>query len=271
MQRRKDADFSLSGLEDRAAAGSGEDRAALATRTWPICAPRSSRRWWTWCSTACAPACAFSARNMARPSRWSPPAASPPTRRSARCCIAWRSSSGTVLVAPPLELCTDNGAMIAWAGCERLALGMTDSLDVAPRARWPLDEIAAAKGALQAHGGVQMTIQKISVLGGGAWGTALALTCARVGRDVTLWEHDAANADSLAAEAREPLPARREARRQDQAHARSGRGGGKRRHPAGGAGAGAARGGDGAGAVAQSAHAAGRLRQGHRARHATNS
>ena len=56
---------------------------------------------------------------------------------------------GTVLVAPPLELCTDNGAMIAWAGAERLAMGLTDSLDVAPRARWPLDEIAAAKGKLQ--------------------------------------------------------------------------------------------------------------------------
>jgi len=42
-----------------------------------------------------------------------------------------------------------------------------------------------------------MSIQSISVLGGGAWGTALALTCARAGRDVTLWEHDAANADSL--------------------------------------------------------------------------
>src|SRR5471030_2423486 len=54
---------------------------------------------------------------------------------------------GTVLVAPPLELCTDNGAMIAWAGCERLALGLTDTLDVPPRARWPLDEVAAAKGA----------------------------------------------------------------------------------------------------------------------------
>ena len=43
-----------------------------------------------------------------------------------------------------------------------------------------------------------MTIQNISVLGGGAWGTALALTCARAGRSVTLWEHEPGNADSLA-------------------------------------------------------------------------
>jgi N6-L-threonylcarbamoyladenine synthase len=56
---------------------------------------------------------------------------------------------GTMLIAPPMELCTDNGAIIAWAGCERLALGLTDTLEVAPRARWPLDEIAAARGALQ--------------------------------------------------------------------------------------------------------------------------
>jgi N6-L-threonylcarbamoyladenine synthase len=56
---------------------------------------------------------------------------------------------GATLVVPPAELCTDNGAMIAWAGCERLALGLTDSLDTAPRARWPLDEIAAAEGALR--------------------------------------------------------------------------------------------------------------------------
>ena len=54
-----------------------------------------------------------------------------------------------------------------------------------------------------------MTIQRIAVLGGGAWGTALALTCARAGREVTLWEFDAGNAEHLATEAREPLSAGR--------------------------------------------------------------
>jgi N6-L-threonylcarbamoyladenine synthase len=50
---------------------------------------------------------------------------------------------GLTLVAPPLRLCTDNAAMIAWAGIERLRLGLTDSLDFAPRPRWPLDPNAA--------------------------------------------------------------------------------------------------------------------------------
>ena len=52
--------------------------------------------------------------------------------------------AGTALIAPPMELCTDNGAMIAWAGCERLALGLTDTLDVNARARWPLSEVRGA-------------------------------------------------------------------------------------------------------------------------------
>src|SRR3974390_1234515 len=45
------------------------------------------------------------------------------------------------LVVPPPALCTDNAAMIAWAGAERLAHGMCDALDVSPRARWPLDQV----------------------------------------------------------------------------------------------------------------------------------
>jgi N6-L-threonylcarbamoyladenine synthase len=50
---------------------------------------------------------------------------------------------GTLLVAPPAALCTDNGAMIAWAGAERLALGLVDTLDTSPHARWPLSDLVA--------------------------------------------------------------------------------------------------------------------------------
>jgi N6-L-threonylcarbamoyladenine synthase len=54
------------------------------------------------------------------------------------------SRAETTLVIPPPALCTDNGAMIAWAGAERMALGMIDSMDAPPRARWRLDENAVA-------------------------------------------------------------------------------------------------------------------------------
>ena len=51
---------------------------------------------------------------------------------------------GFRLTAPEPALCTDNGAMIAWAGLERLRAGRTDTLDFAPRPRWPLDPDAPA-------------------------------------------------------------------------------------------------------------------------------
>ncbi len=51
-------------------------------------------------------------------------------------------------IAPPVHLCTDNAAMIAWAGIERLQLGQTDDMDFRPRPRWPLDPDApTAAGA----------------------------------------------------------------------------------------------------------------------------
>jgi N6-L-threonylcarbamoyladenine synthase len=55
------------------------------------------------------------------------------------------SSHGARLVAPPMSLCTDNAAMIAWAGIERLRLGRIDGLDFAPRPRWPLDPHATLR------------------------------------------------------------------------------------------------------------------------------
>ena len=51
---------------------------------------------------------------------------------------------GFALSVPPPALCTDNGAMIAWAGAERLARGWVDGLDFAARPRWPLDPTAPA-------------------------------------------------------------------------------------------------------------------------------
>jgi len=48
------------------------------------------------------------------------------------------TQEGFALALPPIELCTDNGAMVAWAGLERFAGGSNDPLDSPPRARWPL-------------------------------------------------------------------------------------------------------------------------------------
>jgi N6-L-threonylcarbamoyladenine synthase len=58
------------------------------------------------------------------------------------------AAHGLPFIAPPQWLCTDNAAMIAWAGAERYALGLFDDLNALARARWPLDPDAeSARGA----------------------------------------------------------------------------------------------------------------------------
>ena len=58
------------------------------------------------------------------------------TRAAAAACLP--------MIAPPLRYCTDNAVMVAWAGIERLRLGLRDGLDHAPRPRWPLEALAGA-------------------------------------------------------------------------------------------------------------------------------
>ncbi|MCX8102804.1 MAG: tRNA (adenosine(37)-N6)-threonylcarbamoyltransferase complex transferase subunit TsaD, partial [Geminicoccaceae bacterium] len=63
-------------------------------------------------------------------------------RRIGSALRALAQEAGVAILIPPPALCTDNAPIVAWAGLERLELGLVDPLDVPARARWPLDPTA---------------------------------------------------------------------------------------------------------------------------------
>ena len=111
--------------EDRGAARRRAAWRRSTDRTSPISAPASSAPWPRSSRRGAQSALAQLRAELPGTSRcWWWPAASPPTWRSATALREAASAAGARLVVPPIALCTDNGAMVAWAGAERLALGV---------------------------------------------------------------------------------------------------------------------------------------------------
>jgi N6-L-threonylcarbamoyladenine synthase len=138
---RRDCDFSFSGLKTaaaRIAAGltTEEDRRDLAASVQAAIARQLCERT-AWAMRA------YARAHEGRSLRFvvaGGVAANKAVRASLQVLAA---AEGFSFAAPPLAYCTDNAAMIALAGAERLAAGLTDGLDAVARPRWPLDEAAA--------------------------------------------------------------------------------------------------------------------------------
>ncbi len=146
MKGRDGCDFSFSGLKtairDTAAALDPDDEAAVADLAAAVelaicdCLVDRTARAVRW----------FRGRYPQGTSLVASGGVAANTRLRAR-LAALAADAGLDFIAPPPALCTDNGAMIAWVGIERLRLGLADPLDAPVRPRWPLDPAAKAKGA----------------------------------------------------------------------------------------------------------------------------
>jgi N6-L-threonylcarbamoyladenine synthase len=148
---RKDCDFSFSGLKTAAARiaqtlTADADRADLAAAAQAAIVrqlvERSGRAMEAWAEAA-----------PAGVDRAFVVAGGVAANRAVRAGLEQTAASrGFRFLAPPLAYCTDNAAMIALAGAERLALGLTSPLDVAARPRWPLDEATALSDPIHPAG-----------------------------------------------------------------------------------------------------------------------
>ena len=147
---RKDCDFSFSGLKTAAARlaerlTTEDERRDLAAAVQAAIAEQLAER------TQRAMAAYAQARG-GQPLRFVV-AGGVAANRAVRARLqASAAANGFSFSAPPLAYCTDNAAMIALAGAERLAVGLADGLDAVARPRWPLDEAAAAASPTHATG-----------------------------------------------------------------------------------------------------------------------
>ena len=147
---RKDCDFSFSGLKTAAArlaeaAETEQDRRDIAAAAQGAIALQLAER------TARAMAL-YARRHEVSERRFAVAGGVAANGEVRRRLQATTREHGFTFAAPPLAYCTDNAAMIALAGAERLRAGLISPLDFAARPRWPLDEAAAAARPTHAPG-----------------------------------------------------------------------------------------------------------------------
>jgi len=176
--RRHDADFSLSGLKTAVRLEAEKNRALSDQDVADLCASFQ-----------------FACRGGGRPAAPRPAAVPRTIRRTDGAGRGRRSRANqaireamldvalqdqVALVVPPPALCTDNAAMIAWAGAERLVHGCGDTLDTSPRARWPLDEVISRRRSAGRSGSGRSGLIGCGSVGPGSGGDRVSMMAERI-------------------------------------------------------------------------------------------
>jgi N6-L-threonylcarbamoyladenine synthase len=147
---RDDCDFSFSGLKTAAARLAEKTTAEADQRDLAACVQEAIARQLT--DRTDKAMVAYAARHAPGQRRFVVAGGVAANRHVRARLQAAAETRGFSFDAPPLAYCTDNAAMIALAGAERLAAGISDGLDAVARPRWPLDSAAALNNPTHAPG-----------------------------------------------------------------------------------------------------------------------
>jgi N6-L-threonylcarbamoyladenine synthase len=145
LKGRSGCDFSFSGLKTAVRQVVGDIKAGAEELGWQIVADLAASAEFAICDTLIdrtANAVAWFRRHHPDGTALVAAGGVAANANLRRRLAALAEGAGLTFVAPPPDLCTDNGAMIAWAGIERLRLGLVDGLDAPVHPRWPLDRMA---------------------------------------------------------------------------------------------------------------------------------